>query len=91
MHAPTAHATAVELFERYPNVSEPERELLIAVFPQLSTVDLALMLSDEDIGPRLDAFRRENASKIRTPFRHYAVLVAIAVVGVLVTLWALAM
>ena len=78
---------AVELIERYPRVTEPQLEALIATFRRLSALDVALILSDEDLAPKLDAFRRDHASRIRTPFRQYAVLFAIAVLGLLVVLW----
>jgi hypothetical protein len=47
------------------------------------------MLSDEGLSSKLDAFSRDHASRIRTPFRQYAVLVAIAVAGALLMLWSL--
>lgn len=89
MLASTAHETAAELLNRYPHVTRPERELLIAIFPKLSNVDIAMMLSDEALGPKLEAFRRDNAASIRTPIRQYAVLVFIAVLGVLGVIWSL--
>ena len=36
----------------------------------------------------LDRFYKDNWRKLRTPFRQYAVLLAIAVVGIILAIWA---
>jgi hypothetical protein len=51
---------------------------------------VALMLSDEKLASRMDRFSADNRSRIRTPFRQYAALVAYAFVGVAVITWAAA-
>jgi hypothetical protein len=51
---------------------------------------MALMLSDEKLAPKLDQFSAEHRSKVRTPFHHYALLLAYAVIGVAVVAWAAA-
>lgn len=80
-----------ELLERYPNLSEIELARLINLYrEELSALDAALMISDENFGPKLDRFFDDNRSKIRTPFRQYAILIAIPVVGIAVIAWALA-
>ena len=73
---------AAELMQRYPDLSESELAQLIANFRELSPVELAMMASKEELTPHLEQFRREQKSKIRTPFRQYAVLVVIAVAGI---------
>ena len=70
-----------ELIDRYPMVSEVELAGLINLYRDLSALDVALMISDEKFGPKLDLFFTDQRSQIRTPFRHYAVLVAIAMAG----------
>ena len=80
---------AAELIDRYPNLSEVELTRLIHVYSQLSALDLALMISDEKRGRKLDRFFEEHRSRIKTPFRQYAVLVAIAAVGLLVVIWSM--
>ena len=79
---------AAELVSRYPDLTGDELAHLIEMFPRLPAVDVALMLSDEVLAPRLNAFSRDHRSKLRTPFREYAVFVAIAFVGIVVTAWA---
>ena len=79
-----------ELIVRYPNLSEIELARLINLYGHLSALDVALMISDEKFGPKIDRFFDENRSKIRTPFGQYAVLVAIAVAGFAIIAWALA-
>ena len=89
MNTLQVRATTIDLFERYPHVSDRELDHLIAVFPRLPALDVALMLSDEDLAPKLTAFRRDHHKRIRTPFRDYAVLIGIAVVGTAVSIWSM--
>jgi hypothetical protein len=79
---------ARDLIARYPNLSEIELARLINRYRDLSALDMALMLSDESLAPKLDRFSADHRSRIRTPFRQYAALVAYAVVGVTVIAWA---
>lgn len=81
---------ATELVSRYPNLSEIELARLINLYRRLSALDVALMISDEKLGPKLDRFCDDQRSRIRTPFRQYAVLVWIGIAGIIVTVWALA-
>ena len=60
------------------------------MYRDLSALDMALMLSDEKLAPNLDRFSADHRSKIRTPFRQYAALVAYAVAGVAAIVWAAA-
>ena len=87
---PPAPDEVRELMGRYPNLNEIELARLINLYRDLSSLDMALMLSDERLAPQLDRFSADNRSKIRTPFRQYAALVAYAVVGVAVVAWAAA-
>ena len=77
------------LIGRYPNLSEVELARLINLYRELSALDLALMLSDEELASSFDQFSADHRSKIRTPFRQYAALVACAGVGVAVVVWAI--
>lgn len=81
---------AAELIGRYPKLSESELTRLINLYRQLSALDVALMISDEQLAPRLDRFVREHRSQLRIPFRQYAVLVAIAVMGIMLVAWVVA-
>ena len=81
---------ARELIRRYPNLSEIELARLINLYRGLSALEMALMLSDEKVAPNLDRFSADHRLRIRTPFRQYAALVAYAVVGVAVVVWAAA-
>jgi hypothetical protein len=78
------------LVRRYPNLSEIELARLVNLYRDLSALDMALMLSDEKLALRLDRFTADNRSRIRTPFRQYAGLVAYAVAAVAVVVWAAA-
>src|SRR5688572_4699239 len=79
-----------ELIDRYPMLSDAQLARSRNPHRELSALDVALMISDEDIGPKLDRFFTDHRSAIRTPFRQYAVLVAIAVAAVAIVGWALA-
>ena len=88
--APTPADEVRELLGSYPNMSETALARLINLYRGLSALDVALMLSDEKLAPRLDRFSSDHRSRIRTPFRQYAALVAYAFVGVAVITWAAA-
>ena len=59
---------AADLVSRYPNLSEIELARLINLYRELSALDVALMMSDEALAPRLDRFVGEHRSAVRTPF-----------------------
>ena len=82
----TPHAS--ELIARYPDLSGVEVTRLIDLYRKLSALDVALLISDEVLGPKLDHFFKDHRQKIRTPFRQYAMLVVTAVVGIAITVWA---
>jgi len=91
-HAPAPRPAdeARELLSRYPNLSETALARLINLYRGLSALDVALMLSDEKLAPHLDRFSAEHRSRIRTPFRQYAALVAYAVAGLVMLAWVIA-
>ena len=89
--APRPLDEARGLIERYPNLGEVELARLINLYRELPALDMALMLSDEKLAPRLDRFSADHRSKIRTPFRQYAALVAYAIVGLAVVAWAISL
>ena len=76
-----AHARFVELVGEYPHISTEQLKELTERFPQLSALEMALMMSDDSLAGKLDRFRVEQRRRIRTPFSQYAVLVAIALGG----------
>lgn len=88
--APRPADEARELIGRYPNLSEIELARLINLYRELSSLDMALMLSDQKLAPKLDRFSADHRSRIRTPFRQYAALVGYAVLGLTVLVWAIA-
>jgi hypothetical protein len=85
-----AAGEAAELIARYPNLSEIELARLINLYRRFSALDMALMISDEQAGPTLGRFIKDNRSKLRPPFRHYALLVLYAAIGVGALAWAAA-
>jgi len=79
---------AAELIARYPDLSAIELASAVKSYRQLSALDMALMISDEALAPKLDRFYKDNWRKLRTPFRQYAVLLAIMVAGIVLAIWA---
>jgi hypothetical protein len=88
--APRVADEARKLIGRYPNLSEIELARLINLYRELPALDMALMLSDEKLAPNLDRFSADHRSKIRTPFRQYAALVAYLGIGLAALAWAAA-
>jgi hypothetical protein len=88
--APTPRDEAAALIGRYPNLGETELARLINLYRGFSALDMALILSDEQLAPNLDRFSGDHRSKIRTPFRQYAALVGYAVVAVAALAWTIA-
>lgn len=78
-----------QLVERYPNLSEIETARLINLYRELPALDLALMISDEELAPKLDRFVEDHRSKVRPPFRHYAAFLVMVALGIVVAAWAM--
>jgi hypothetical protein len=76
-----------QLVGRYPNLSEIETARLINLYRELSPLDLALMISDEELAPKLGRFTEDHRSKVSPPFRQYAALVAVVALGIVVAAW----
>lgn len=87
--SPNVHAATSALISRYPDVSETELARLIIMYGELSALDMALIISDENLGPKFDQFYAHHRASLRLPFRQYAALIAIAVFGISVIAWAL--
>ena len=80
---------ATELIARYPDLTKEELRRLKAVYPQLSPVELAMMISNEEIAGKLDAFNRAHPRVGRSPLGHYGVFIGIFVAGLALIAWAL--
>lgn len=88
--APGSAEEVRELMSRYPSLSETELARLINLYRELSALDMALMLSDEQLVPSLDRFSADHRSRIKTPFRQYVALVGYVLIGVAALAWAAA-
>jgi hypothetical protein len=71
------HARAAELVSRYPNLSRPQMDELVAIFPRLSAMDVALIMADKQRAPRLEAFRAAHRDLVSPSLSDYAVIAAI--------------
>jgi hypothetical protein len=87
--AGTPQEQARALLARYPNLSETELTALIELYRRFSALDTALLLSDQELAPRLDRFTSENRSRVRVPFRQYAGLVVYILLTLGVLAWAI--
>lgn len=87
--APRPLDEARRLIGRYPDLSEIELARLIDLYRRLSALDMALMLSDEYLAPKLDRFRADHRAQIRTPVRQYLALLFYALVGIAALAWAI--
>jgi hypothetical protein len=86
--APREEAAA--LIARYPDLSEIEVVRLINLYRKFSALDAALIISDEELAPKLDRFVEDNRARVKLPFRQYAGLVAYALLAVIAVAWAVA-
>ena len=81
---------ASELVARYPKLDQGEVDRLASLYRELSALDVALLMADQQLAPRLERFVDEHSSKVRTPLRDYALLLAIVASGALLVVWAVA-
>lgn len=80
---------AAHTVRRYPEISESEIDWLVAVYPQMSMLQVALMTCDEETADGLAAFHKDHGRRIRTPFRQYGALLAPVVMLWIVVVWQL--
>ena len=78
---------ATELVERYPHLGAEEVDRLVDIYPRLPMLHLALMASDENLAPRLEAFQKKHRRRIRTPFRQYAAFLIPILMLAVVIVW----
>jgi hypothetical protein len=88
---PTEHwlraGEATALLQRYPELAPWEIDRLVSIYPHLPMLHIALMTSDEELGPRLAAFQTNYGRRLRTPFRQFAVLLIPLAIMLVVVLW----
>lgn len=80
---------ATVLVRRYPAISAADADRLVAIYPKLPMLQIAMMSSDEELAPRLEAFRRDHASRLRVPPRHVAGLLSPLLLMTIVVIWML--
>ena len=78
---------ATVLVRRYPNVNPVELDRMVAILPRLPVLDFALMMSDEELGPRLDQFTRSQRGRLRRPLKEIAGLLSPVALAALVIAW----
>jgi hypothetical protein len=79
-----------DYLRRYPDISDQEQADLLGGFRQLSNLDIAFMLSNPDVGPKLERFRADHKLDTRLPFRDYAALLAIVIVTFVIIVYSVA-
>jgi hypothetical protein len=80
---------ATVLVRRYPDISHSEAERLVEIYPKLPIVQIAMMSSDEELAPRLEAFRKDHARRLRVPVRHIAALLSPLILLAIIVAWML--
>lgn len=80
---------ATVLVRRYPQISSEEEDRLLAIYPRLPIVQLALMSSDEELAPRLQAFRKAHARRVKPRPRDIAPLFAPVFLLAIALAWAI--
>jgi len=90
---PTEHwiraGEATALLQRYPEIATWEVGKLVKIYPHLPMLHIALMSSDDELGPRLAAFQKDHGKRLRTPFRQVAGLLIPLGIMFAVLLWAI--
>ena len=88
---PTEHwiraSEATALHQRYHDLSPREIDRLLIIYHNLPMLHVALMTSDDELGPRLEAFQRDHGKRLRTPLRQLAPLLIPVAIMLLVLLW----
>ena len=87
--APRPFEEAGTLIARYPHLDERELGRLIHLYRDFAAVDTAMIVSNDDLAPKLRRFAADHRSKIRKPFGQYAALVGYVVVTIGAVVWAL--
>jgi hypothetical protein len=80
---------ATVLVRRYPDISRSEADRLVAIYPRLPILQVAMMSSDDELAPRLEAFRRDHACRLRIPLRHIAALLSPMILLAIILVWML--
>lgn len=83
---PRAHGRAAELVSRYPDLSARQIDELAAIFPRLSALDVALMMADKKLAPRLDAFCAANRDLVAPSLSDYAAIAGFVALPVMALL-----
>jgi hypothetical protein len=60
------------LVQRYPKLSKDEVDRLVRLIPRMPMLHLAMIASDDDLAPRLEAFQKDHGHRIQTPVRRLA-------------------
>jgi hypothetical protein len=82
-------AEVTGLLRRYPELGRAETRRLIEGFRKLPILEAALLTTDDQLRPRLDAFRRDHKWAIRPPLWHYLLGLVVPVTLAAVFGWGL--
>ncbi len=81
-----AHERVAALVARYPDLSPAQMSELAGQFPRLGALDVALMMADDRLGPKLEAFCSANRDLLSPAWQDYAVIGAILSLPVVILL-----
>jgi hypothetical protein len=83
-----APSSAVALLQRYPHLSEHEFSELINLVQRMRAFEVALIMADNEMGPRLEAFCDEHQPWAGGRGRINALLLSIAIISLVLLAWA---
>ena len=78
---------ATAILERYPDATSDEITRLVTIYPHLPMLHIALMTSDDELRPRLEAFQTDHGRRIRTPFNQIRGLLLPLALLLIVLVW----
>ena len=76
-----------QLLDRYPALDEDELSTLIARWPHVPPRDAALMLADQGLARKLDAFHRDHGHRMVQPLRGLLPFLLVPIVALVAALW----
>ncbi len=78
-----------EMLRRYPRLEPRENAKLAEAFKGLPLRDVALMTSSESLRPGLDAFRRDQETRIGPQFFYYLMFIGLSLAILVAVVWGL--
>lgn len=76
------HERVIELISRYPDLSKPQLEQAIGLFSRLQAFDIALMMSDDELAPKLERFCSDHRKRVGASVPDILVVCALVILPI---------